>query len=375
MSDDGDAKVIRVQVPGTNPPPPVAPNPGYAKDWVRSPGQPAPEVAGKLGGMGGTLAGIQPRSSGAARSPSVKVLGVSMVESTGTTVQEEEPLKTSTGFAAPHDPPQATVHSPATALARVSGTPQTPTVVGTELALVRHAPQPRDDNGGSISVGLIEALAHHPRPPGAAAVPLLHDPESAAAAEYRVLRHRLRVAAPDARVLAVAAPREVGLSSEVAINLAVALSEDEDEPVLVVDANFGSPVLAKMLEVTPPVCFAFQMHDMVHLAPEERSWVAMSIGFEHLHLLAIDPESDATTRRFHPPVFRAALTTLKEAPYKTIIVDLPPPLGSSGFNVAGDLVDGVFLVAVNRTTKKRDLQLAAERLAPVPMVGTVLLNS
>jgi MinD-like ATPase involved in chromosome partitioning or flagellar assembly len=160
----------------------------------------------------------------------------------------------------------------------------------------------------------------------------------------------------------------------VAINLALAQGEDATEAVLVVDGNFGQPMLSRLVGASPPECFARQIRENAELSDDDATWSAMSVGFEHVHVLAIDPESDLSTRRFDPPAFRAALSALKNGPYRYVFVDLPPPLRSSGFNLAGDVVDGVVLTGVARTTRAKHMRLAAERLLPVPVVATVLFR-
>jgi Mrp family chromosome partitioning ATPase len=172
----------------------------------------------------------------------------------------------------------------------------------------------------------------------------------------------------------LAAPREHGLSSEIAVNLALALGEDSSKPVLIVDANHVIPSIAALLGVTPPECFAIQMRSNLERRLDQKHWVATSIGFDHVHLLAIDPNTEPEKRRFDPPTFREALAALKRSPYSHVLVDLAPPLLSAGVNLAGEEADGVLLAALARTTRGSHLKQTAERLAPLPVLGTVLFR-
>src|SRR5438477_583444 len=82
---------------------------------------------------------------------------------------------------------------------------------------------------------------------------LVRDPDSARAASFRVLRHRLQEKG-DPRVIAVtsAGPREG--KTTCAVNLALALGECGRAKVLLIEANLWTPALAPLFGFMPPEC-------------------------------------------------------------------------------------------------------------------------
>ncbi len=362
-SEQPTRNVIRVKVPGSDAER-SAPRAHPVDQWTPAPSvnaRPTPQT-------GRTMAGfpVAEQTVGSRDKPRIKVLGVQVVDAhvssraiPGTTPVGNEITVSTAGALQTTSPVEQHLDT---------------ALVGTELA-VSAPPVGGPLDRAETSWRSVEVVHHRGEEPPDPRIPLLATPESSAAEDYRVLRQKLRMSAPEASIIAVASPLEPGLSTEVAINLALALGEDATEPTLVVDANFGDPALADTLGISPPECFASQMRSMKPLEPSEATWTVMSLGFEHVHFLAIDPKSETAFRRFDPPVFRSALNALRtNTEYKLIIVDLPPPLRSAGFNLAGDLVDGVLLAGLSRTTRGKHLRLAAERLAPVPVLGSVLLK-
>src|SRR5262245_12826100 len=200
---------------------------------------------------------------------------------------------------------------------------------------------------------------------------LLAEPDSARAACFRVLRHRLADRGdPKAIVVTSAAPREG--KTTCAVNLALALGECGRARVLLIEANQRSPELAQLFGFMPPECFADQLarHRERPLEP----WTVVEVYEPWLHVAAMRPQT-ASRPLLDAPAFAVAMERLRLAGYDYIVLDTPPILGSADVNLIEDSADGVLLVTSARKTMSRPLRRALEQLAPARLLGLVLLDA
>jgi Mrp family chromosome partitioning ATPase len=199
---------------------------------------------------------------------------------------------------------------------------------------------------------------------------LVREPDSARAASFRVMRHRLAERG-DPRVIAVtsAGPREG--KTTCAANLALALGECNRARVLLVEANFRTPSLAALFGFLPPECFSVQLQR--HKEKPEDAWSVVEILAPSLHVLAVKPESEARPL-LDGPAFSLAIDMLRLAGYDYIVIDTPPVLGAADVNLVEDAADGVLFTAWSRSTSARKLTQAVEQLAPAKLLGLALIN-
>jgi Mrp family chromosome partitioning ATPase len=199
---------------------------------------------------------------------------------------------------------------------------------------------------------------------------MVRAPDSAAAASFRVLRHRLAERG-DPRVIAVtsAGPKEG--KTTCAVNLALALGECGRARVLLVEANLRSPSLAPLFGFMPPQCFSVQMHK--HKEKPTEGWSVVEVVNEYLHVLAVEP-SDRGRPLLDGPAFAIAIEMLSQAGYDYIVVDTPPVLGAADVNLIEESADGVLFTAWARTTSSRTLRRAVDQLAPAKLLGVTLLD-
>ena len=214
------------------------------------------------------------------------------------------------------------------------------------------------------------ALVHNEPPPGPPRLPFVQNPDSPAAAAFRVLRHKLRqVDSP--RTIAITSPNAREGKTTCAIDLAMALTEHGRAKVLLVEANFRAPHVSVALGFSPPSCFGAQMAS--HMKTPSAPWQVTSAFFPNLHVLAVDPESVGQWV-LNAPAFKAAMEQFQAADYQHIIVDCPHALGSADVNVIEDFTDGVLMTAAAGKTSSASLQDAARHLAPVNILGVVLMH-
>ncbi|MCU1277480.1 MAG: ATPase involved in chromosome partitioning-like protein, partial [bacterium] len=199
---------------------------------------------------------------------------------------------------------------------------------------------------------------------------LIREPDSARAASFRVLRHRLQERG-DPRVIAVtsAAPKEGKTTT--AVNLALALGECGRARVLLVEANLRSPSLAPLFGFMPPECFTAQMAR--HKQKPLDGWSVVEVFSQYLHVLAVEP-TDRGRPLLDGPAFSIALEMLSQAGYDYVVIDTPPVLGAADVNLIEDSADGVLFTAWSRSTSSRALRRAIEQLAPGKLLGVTLLD-
>ncbi len=228
---------------------------------------------------------------------------------------------------------------------RVSGTPDAPR---TQVWVATHKP-PEDPDPRLI---------------------LVREPDSARAASFRVLRHRLQERG-DPRVIAVTSARPKEGKTTCAVNLALALGECGRARVLLVEANLRTPALAPLFGFMPPECFTAQLAR--HKEKPLDAWSVVEVFSPFLHVLAVKP-ADGGKPLLDGPAFAIAMEMLAQAGYDYIVIDTPPVLGAADVNLIEDSADGVLFTAWARETSSRTLRAAVEQLAPAKLLGVTLLD-
>jgi Mrp family chromosome partitioning ATPase len=240
------------------------------------------------------------------------------------------------------------------------------------------APLPGDDaplparEDGDLVVPRTAVTAHAVKL-GEPVTPLLtsyHEPFSAQADAYRALRRKL-VASGDPRVIGVTSAHPGEGKTVCALNLALTLRESARSPILVIEANLRSPILAKLLGITPPECFIAQIER--HIDEPRAAWHAAEL-LPRLHVMAIDT-SVKRDPMLNPVAFGAGMERLKQAGYEYILVDSPPVLGGVDCNVIADSMDGMLFAALSMKSLRKEMRRAVEQLEPAPILGVVVLET
>jgi Mrp family chromosome partitioning ATPase len=195
-------------------------------------------------------------------------------------------------------------------------------------------------------------------------------PDSAHAAAFRVLRHRLIEQGPRAVLVTSAGPQEG--KTTCAVNLAMALSEFKRARVLLVEANFRTPAIASMLGLAETVCFRDQL--VHHQSNPMDPWTVTGTDWGSLELLVIDPARFTEPSSVDSRALDLALAQLTHVGYDFIILDTPPVLGSADVNLVQDLSDGVLFAIWSGRSTGRELRQAFEQLSPAKIVGVAMLN-
>jgi Mrp family chromosome partitioning ATPase len=198
-------------------------------------------------------------------------------------------------------------------------------------------------------------------------IPLLTQRDCPAAASYRVLAHRLeRQGAP--QVVVVTGTRPGDGTTTVALNLAAALAERDDRPVLLVEANRQRPALLAGFGISISDGFDDQLLRATDLAP--MTWSTVGLCNNRLEMLAVDRGHEHGDP-VPPFVYRRLLGQARER-YAHVIVDCSSVTCGGEVSVLEDFADGTVLVARGMYTRARDLRRAVEQLAPSNLLGIVV---
>ena len=202
-------------------------------------------------------------------------------------------------------------------------------------------------------------------------LPILFAPDSPAAASFRVLRHRLDALGKGKVVLVTSPSAEEG-KTFCALNLALALSEDGRERVLLIEANFRRPSLARLLGFQPPICLQKQLE--YYRAMRVHAWDVVEATTPGLHLAAVAPGAE-TGPMLDGPALAACIEDMRTFGYDHIVIDGSAALGSADANVIEENVDGILMVVRAGKSRGRDLKKAGEQIGTGKLLGVVLLGT
>lgn len=191
---------------------------------------------------------------------------------------------------------------------------------------------------------------------------LVTEPESARAVAFRLLRDNLlSKALPRVLVVAGAAPQDG--TTTCAANVALALAELPESRVLLMDADFASPSLARMFAVDGfgPIDEAIAPLKLVALTPR-------------FQVAAIVRRSADATPRFDKVGYQRALDHLGAEPHDYIVIDagaLRP--GSAAAQLVTVAEATLLAVRAGRTTA-RALRRASSQIPPGRAIGVTLVD-
>ena len=196
---------------------------------------------------------------------------------------------------------------------------------------------------------------------------MLHDPESAAAEQYRILATRLMRQADPSRPASVlvTSPLIGEGKTTTAVNLALALAERGDDEVLLVDADVGRPAVHRFLGIPRgnglERLLSKPDEDPGSLARRHRGLWLLEGGrpSPEIRALLASPRVEGVFRRLHER-------------FRYIVVDSPPVLAAAEGLALQGAVDAVLLVVRARQTPRDAVRRALAGLDPERLAGTVL---
>lgn len=198
----------------------------------------------------------------------------------------------------------------------------------------------------------------------------LRDPDSPVSEEYRKLRSmvvRLTKQGGFKNTLMVTSSLGGEGKSITALNLAVALSQEVDHTVLLIDADLRKPSLHVYLDVPSEAGLAECLMDGLHVGA-----AMMSVGEGHLSLLPAGRSVKNPTEILASHRMRGLMEEVKHRyADRYVIIDAPPVLPFAETMSMSSMVDAVLFVAREGVASVEDIRNSLDNLKDSTVLGIV----
>lgn len=187
---------------------------------------------------------------------------------------------------------------------------------------------------------------------------------------YRQLRSQVlrKMASENWRTLAITSPGENAGKTLTSINLAISLSRDVNQTVLLVDLDLRKPSIHNMLGVDVEFGIVDYLEDRVKLED-----MLFNPGFERLVVLPGTPQGQYASEILSSPRMQDLMQELA-ARYESriIIFDLPPLLRNDDALIIAPTVDTNLLVVEEGVSSADDIRKCLHLLEGCHLMGTIL---
>ena len=187
---------------------------------------------------------------------------------------------------------------------------------------------------------------------------------------YRQLRGQIlnKFREKNWQTLAVTSPGAGGGRTLTAINLAISLSLEANQTVLLVDLDLRSPGVAQSMGID---AIDYGIVDYIK-GDQQLEDILINPGYERLVILPGKPQGAFTSEILSSPEMRAVKDELvARYPTRLIIFDLPPVLNQDDALVFAPGCDASLMIVEEGGTSKQDLERAYHLLEGANIIGTV----
>lgn len=195
---------------------------------------------------------------------------------------------------------------------------------------------------------------------------------SQAAEQYKILRQQIKRFRNEsgAQTLAITSPARRDGKTVVSVNLAVALSLEYDEKVLLIDGDLRSPQVHRYFGIHPRVGLTDYLHSTSNGNLTE---YVHDTFLPSLRILPAGKPSDVSSELLATERMRSLMDEIRaKFPDHQIIVDTPPVLSTPDPLVLAAQVDGIIIVMRARKTPRNYLLKAVQSLNSSKVIGVVL---
>lgn len=190
---------------------------------------------------------------------------------------------------------------------------------------------------------------------------------------YKILRTRVlqKLEANQWRSFAVTGTDTGAGKTLTAVNLALALAQDPNTWVFLVDIDLQRPKVGTTLGMT----FARGLTDYL-LGDATFDEVIYHPGIDRLAVVPNSRPIEQSSELLSSPRMHEFITSLEaEVPRRVIVYDAPPLMVSDDVMAVAPQVDGVLMVATQGVTSRATLERAKDVLADMNVLGVVLNRS
>ena len=197
----------------------------------------------------------------------------------------------------------------------------------------------------------------------------LQAPSTAAAEQYRVLRHLVETLRKRAnlQVLGVTSPGVGDGKTVTAINLAGALSQSDDARVLLIDMDLRRPAIARYLAIAQA---RPTLADVLGTPGVALKDAVIQLPRFNLSVLQAPASAAAPYELLRSPKLEALLAEARQQ-YDYVVLDTPPFVPFPDCRLIAKSVDGFVLVVASNRTPRGVLAEALKAMDPEKAVGYV----
>jgi capsular exopolysaccharide synthesis family protein len=188
---------------------------------------------------------------------------------------------------------------------------------------------------------------------------------------YRQLRGQIlnKMRESNWRTLAITSPNSGAGRTVTAINLAISLSMEVNQTVLLVDMDLRQPSVAACLGIDD---VEYGLVDYVNNEQPLEN-ILIHPGFERLVLLPGTPQANASSEVLSSPEMKSVISELiNRYPSRLIIFDLPAVLSHDDALVFSPTCDATLMVVEEGGTNKADLERSYQLLEGANIIGSVM---
>jgi protein-tyrosine kinase len=197
--------------------------------------------------------------------------------------------------------------------------------------------------------------------------------DRAALRAYKIMRTRLlqRLAQNNWQTLAVTGTDTGQGKTLTAINLAIALAQDPNTSVLLVDLDLQRPMIGTYMGMTFPHGLGEYLTGQAEL-----DQIIYSPGIERLAVIPNSTSFEHSSERLTGSRMLELQSFINaEKPSRIVVYDMPPLLLSEDVLTFAPQVDGILLVVSEGFTNRNALKKSKELLAEMNVIGVVLNRS
>ncbi|MCU7926564.1 MAG: CpsD/CapB family tyrosine-protein kinase [Candidatus Thiodiazotropha sp. (ex Dulcina madagascariensis)] len=190
---------------------------------------------------------------------------------------------------------------------------------------------------------------------------------------YRVLRTHVlqRLRENNWNTLAVTSPRGGNGKTVTAINLAISLSKEVNQTVLLVDLDLRHPNIQKYFSLEGQLGISEYLSGKIELRE-----VLFNPGIQRLVVLPGNKSFVNSSEMLSSPKMVELVDELKSYYLSRIVLfDMPPVLSCDDMLAFSPYIDSTLLVVEDGETKKKDLHRVLQLLDQSKIIGTVLNKS
>lgn len=187
---------------------------------------------------------------------------------------------------------------------------------------------------------------------------------------YRQLRTQVlrKLRENNWHTLAVTSPNSHAGKTLTALNLAISLSMEVNQTVLLVDLDLRNPTVLEKLGITAEFGLIDYLEGKVELKD-----VLINPGYERLVILPTLPGTAHRSELLSSPQMSQLLSDLvSRYESRIIIFDLPAVLDDDDALVFAPCADAILMVVEDGVSKRGDIERSLQLLQSTPVIGTVL---